>query len=219
MPPHKHENSSGTAYENYLRIPELLRLQEPRYAGPAESVRSSELFFIVVHQSAELLLTQLVHDLRTASREACRTPSGRPEAEQRLRRCIGLVRLQEHHVEVLEHLPRQHFLAFREELGAASASGSAQFAEVFALLAADGEVQKLHRPGIRGGAALTSLVAELEEAVRCWQLAHLALVQRMLGDRAGTGGSSGVAWLRSRLLPAGRSPARTGRAGQRTRSA
>ncbi|MFI7241342.1 tryptophan 2,3-dioxygenase family protein [Streptomyces qinglanensis] len=218
MPCHKNENSSGNAYESYLRIPDLLRLQEPRYAGRQESVRSSELFFIVVHQSAELLLTQLVHDLRTAFREGCRTPSGRPEAEQRLRRCIGLVRLQRSHVEVLEHLPRQHFLTFREELGAASASGSAQFAEVFALLAADGERQKLHRPGI-GGGALTSLTAELEEEVRRWQLAHLALVQRMLGDRAGTGGSSGVAWLRSRLLPARRSPAPAGRAGQRTRSA
>jgi mandelamide amidase len=35
--------------------------------------------------------------------------------------------------------------------------------------------------------------------VRSWQRAHIALVQRMIGLAPGTGGTAGVAWLRSRV--------------------
>ena len=46
-------------YGSYLRVPELLALQQPRSRPP----HPEELHFIVVHQALELWMKLLLHDL------------------------------------------------------------------------------------------------------------------------------------------------------------
>lgn len=201
--------SPKNEYEAYLKLPELLSLQQPRSHWLATDVQASEMFFIVVHQSAELLLKQVVDDLNAVARSGEDGVRDWAATDARLVRSIGLISLLTRHVEImLEHLPREHFLAFRDLLGAASAGGSVQFAEVFALFGTDGEPGALrYGPGRSGRDAppiaedLRSRLQGLEQTLRRWQLAHIALVEWMIGDTTGTGGTAGAAWLRSRLLP------------------
>jgi tryptophan 2,3-dioxygenase len=195
-------------YEQYLRLPELLKLQHPRARHLGEAVRASESFFIVVHQSAELLLRQLLIDLEAAVRDCERGTREWSDTEAGLRRAAAVMRMLREHVETLDHLPRTHFLAFRELLGTASAGESVQFARVFALLGADGPPGASARgpePGKTEGRAVPrSVTAGFEDVrreLRRWQEAHIALVERLIGEAEGTGGTAGVSWLRSRLLP------------------
>ncbi|MEV0323027.1 tryptophan 2,3-dioxygenase family protein [Streptomyces sp. NPDC050658] len=189
-------------YERYVRIPELLDLQHPRSSALEEEVRASELFFIVVHQSAEVLLRQVIDDLRAVAK----TPGEWGAVEARLLRAVALVGLLRKHLDVLDHLPREHFLAFREQLGTASASGSSQFAEVFALLGVDGRPCVLRQALNGAGTAIPEHVTKALDALVLeaggWQADHVALVKRMIGELLpGTAGTEGVAWLRSRILP------------------
>ena len=48
----------AVTYANYLKIDELLRLQEPRSQGPEHD----ELLFIVIHQVYELWFRLLLHE-------------------------------------------------------------------------------------------------------------------------------------------------------------
>ncbi|GAA0319993.1 hypothetical protein GCM10010151_07100 [Actinoallomurus spadix] len=196
------------AYSDYLNLSELLTLQQPRTGIQDGAVRASEHFFIVVHQSAELLLTQVIDDLRTVLRDCDAHQPDLADAETRLRRACGVVDLICRHVQVLEHLPREHFLAFRDRLGRARAGGSEQFAELFALAGAGGERSLLavaiDRAVPWGGAQAEQVREALESLgreLRRWQLTHVALVERMIGDEPGTAGSAGAAWLRSRIGP------------------
>jgi tryptophan 2,3-dioxygenase len=43
-------------------------------------------------------------------------------------------------------------------------------------------------------------LVDLDEGVQEWRYRHVKMVERTIGDRRGTGGSSGVAYLRSTLL-------------------
>ncbi|MEV5646284.1 tryptophan 2,3-dioxygenase family protein [Streptomyces flaveolus] len=213
-----------SAYAMYLRLPELLSLQHPR-SGSQEEIRASENFFIVVHQSAELLAQQVIVDLRAVVHASEHNPCDWVSAESRLSRAIGLLRFLRQHLTVLDHLPREHFHAFREKLGTASGHQSEQFAKIFAML---GRSEESHHPtpmfaalgggenagwsmsepgdGGESGGGVPTLVMErlaaLQEAVNSWRAAHITLVQRMLGDAPGTGGTAGAAWLQSRLVSA-----------------
>ena len=46
-------------YQTYLKVDELLRLQEPRSDGPEHD----ELLFIVIHQVYELWFKEVLHEL------------------------------------------------------------------------------------------------------------------------------------------------------------
>ncbi|MFD1831351.1 tryptophan 2,3-dioxygenase family protein [Streptomyces desertarenae] len=195
-------------YEQYLHLPELLRLQHPRAGELGEAVGASETFFIVVHQSAELLLRQLLVDLGAAVRACERGAREWSDTETGLRRAAAVMRMLREHVETLDHLPRAHFLAFREFLGTASAGESVQFAKVFALFGAGGPLGAPAREPGRGSAggravpeSVTAGFEEVRRELRRWQEAHITLVERLIGDAKGTGGTDGVSWLRSRLLP------------------
>ncbi|MEU9555169.1 tryptophan 2,3-dioxygenase family protein [Streptomyces fumanus] len=187
-----------SAYARYLMLPELLRLQHPRSGSQEDDVRASENFFIVVHQSAELLAQQTIIDLEAVVRAGEQSRCDWAGVESRLNRALGLMEFLRHHLTVLEHLPREHFLAFRERLGTASGHQSEQFATIFAVLDGrdDGE------PGGGVPAFVTERLAALRQAVHDWRAAHIALVRRMIGDAPGTGGTAGAAWLRSRQVPA-----------------
>jgi tryptophan 2,3-dioxygenase len=208
-----------SAYATYLRLPELLSLQHPRSGSP-EEIRASENFFIVVHQSAELLAQQVIVDLGAVADASENNPYDWVSTESRLSRAIGLLRFLRQHLAVLEHLPREHFHAFREKLGTASGHQSEQFAKIFAMLgrikesyhpspvfAAFGKGEKagMSKPGdgVESGGGVPTFILErlaaLQQGVNSWRAAHITLVQRMIGNAPGTGGTEGATWLQSCL--------------------
>jgi tryptophan 2,3-dioxygenase len=60
---------------------------------------------------------------------------------------------------------------------------------LLAVYAADGEP-----------AQVCERLVDLDEGVQEWRYRHVKMVERTIGDRRGTGGSTGVSYLRSTLL-------------------
>jgi tryptophan 2,3-dioxygenase len=109
-------------YENYLRVPDLLRLQQPLSAAP------DELHFIVVHQAMELWFKLLADDLRAVVRLL---DEGRlTECCTRLRRVNDTMAVLLAQLRTLRSLPPAGFHAFRGMLDGASGLQSEQFREL-----------------------------------------------------------------------------------------
>jgi len=141
-------------YGRYLKVPELLSLQQllsrPRH--------HDELLFIVIHQVYELWFKQVLHEIDAAA--ALLTRDRVVEGTRLLRRVVEIQRLLIHQVRILETMRPQDFLGFRALLNPASGFQSLQFRELeFAL--------GLKRPELlkaldSEGEALAALQARLE---------------------------------------------------------
>src|SRR5438094_6521770 len=115
------------SYGTYLRVPELLQLQELLSDPPAHD----ELLFIVVHQAYELWFREPVFELETArDRMFAHDVTGTIHL---LRRVHEIERLLVEQVSVLETMSPQDFLAFRTKLAPASGFQSVQFREIEAI--------------------------------------------------------------------------------------
>ncbi|MFB7896258.1 tryptophan 2,3-dioxygenase family protein [Streptomyces xiamenensis] len=170
-------------YATYLRLDELLSLQQPLTPVEQRDVSDSERLFIVVHQASETLLSQVLVDLRHIDAGQCEPAC----YAHRSNRATRLIDALEGQLTLLRGtLRREEFLAFRDRFGTASGLQSEQFRELFTLtrrLAADG----------------TGPYERLGGAVRRWRRTHLELVGHMLGDAPGSGDTSGAAFLAARL--------------------
>jgi len=51
-------------------------------------------------------------------------------------------------------------------------------------------------------AQVTERLVDLDEGVQEWRYRHVKMVERTIGDKAGTGGSSGSTYLWTTLSPA-----------------
>lgn len=195
-----------TPYACYLRLPDLLDLQQPRTPAERTAQWAHERFFITVHQSAELLAGQALVDLHRAAEQA--QAGDDREAATALRRVTALVAILEQHLTLLDHLEPDSFASFRPLLDNASGAQSSQFAELFQRIAA---ADLLGPPSDTLPAQqplAASALQALRGAVALWQTRHLLLVERMIGDQPGTGGTSGLAHLRDQIdLPPRRRPA------------
>ncbi|MGW0468230.1 tryptophan 2,3-dioxygenase family protein [Streptomyces sp. NPDC003027] len=191
-----------TPYACYLQLPDLLHLQQPRTPDDQSEQWADEHLFIAVHQSAELLASQALVDLRKASQLA---RAGRePRAVTALRRVTAVICVLEDHLALLDHLTPESFASFRPLLDNASGAQSHQFTELFQQITAPDRLCSSTRdPGATPPANGTrSMAAEwraLRAAVTRWRTKHLLLVERMIGDQAGSGGTSGLAYLRSQI--------------------
>jgi tryptophan 2,3-dioxygenase len=111
-------------YGSYLRIPELLALQQPRSRPP----HPEELHFIVVHQALELWMKLTLHDLERVIGLLDQ------DAFPRVLALLGRVnRTLEHGLDQmrsLHTLPPWDLQQFRSYLGTASGSQSVQFREL-----------------------------------------------------------------------------------------
>lgn len=110
-------------YSNYLHVPELLSLQEPRSDPP----QHDELLFIVIHQTYELWFKQLLHEIDRAKRlmsggRLFRTIS----TFKRMRTIMKSLVAQ---LDILETMTPVSFAAFRDRLETASGFQSTQFRE------------------------------------------------------------------------------------------
>ena len=230
-------------YGSYLKIPELLSLQELRSDPPVHD----EMLFIVVHQAYELWFKQLLFELE-ATRDAMF--QDRSEiARHLLARVRTIERVLIEHIEVLQTMTPQDFLEFRAGLTPASGFQSAQFRELEFVsglkdsrflddLAAspdererlarrldeptlwDGFVAMMATHGFpmpddeaeRRAASLVAMAQERgevfavseglldhDETLAQWRYRHVLMVEREIGAKRGTGGSSGVSYLRSTL--------------------
>ncbi len=150
-------------YSSYLKIPELLELQQPQSKPP----HHDELLFILVHQTYELWFKELLHDLDAVVanlRRSGEVPQSRDdvyEAARLLRRCTEVMRVLVEQFTILETMLPTHFLAFRGLLEPASGFQSEQFREIeFLCGLKDEKMLRYHRPTPE---AYASLKRRLEE--------------------------------------------------------
>jgi tryptophan 2,3-dioxygenase len=199
-------------YASYLALDEVLGAQRPR------TDEHDEHLFIVVHQVYELWFKQLLHELGHLR--------GRLEAGDTspalhtLRRMLTILKVAVAQIDVLETMTPRQFSGFRARLDTASGFQSAQFRRLESELGAGlwgSFLAYLATAGYAGAPEEDALVAvyaadgaaamvaerlvDLDEGLQEWRYRHVKMVERTIGDRSGTGGSSGVAYLRTTLVP------------------
>jgi tryptophan 2,3-dioxygenase len=227
------EEGRRLSYGSYLRIPELLNLQE------GLSHEHDELLFIVSHQVYELWFKVVLDEL-----EATRGRIDSDDiffARHHLRRVHVIERLLVEQIEVLETMSPQDFLAFRSQLAPASGFQSVQFREIefvsglkepkyltriegspeemgrlqrrldersladafHALVERRGRptLLEIFRDRERYGDLfdLCEVMLDHDESFAHWRARHVLMVERQIGSKPGTGGSSGAQYLRSTL--------------------
>ncbi len=244
-------------YESYLKIPDLLGLQEVM----SEPAHPDEMFFIIIHQSAELWFRLVLHETETLISAFRRGSVSR--AIKVLKRIREVLALQVKQIKLLSTLTPVEFAGFRDRLRPASGFQSVQFRKMeftyglrnqfflkffetrpevvtdFQNLLKQPSVydeflQALKNAGYPVPASalrseydqawepnseLVEVLAEVyrnpkdnyhwvllfetmidvDEQFSLWRSSHLLMVQRAIGDQAGTGGSAGYNFLQSRL--------------------
>lgn len=232
------------SYGSYLKVDELLALQEPL----SRPRHHDEMLFIIIHQVYELWFKQLLHELDGAA--LALDGDDLLRVGKHFRRIHTIQRLLEQQVDILETMTPQEFNQFRDKLNPASGFQSVQFRELeFACGVRRTELLKLielddaqrarlearlQAPSLydrvkallrrRGFAAdsseqllesyrriysnevanndlylLLEELIEFDERFLLWRGRHVRMVERMIGHKQGTGGSSGARYLESTL--------------------
>ncbi|MFV1989477.1 MAG: tryptophan 2,3-dioxygenase [Acidimicrobiales bacterium] len=115
-------------YNSYLKIDELLELQERRSEGPEHD----EMLFIIIHQVYELWFKQVLHE---ADLLAVHIREGRPsKGAHQLKRILKILKTLVSQLDVLETMTPLEFMSFRSFLANSSGFQSAQFRELEYLL-------------------------------------------------------------------------------------
>lgn len=209
--------AQGVTYADYLALDRILDAQRPiapEDLGPG--VHAAEYFFITVHQAFELWLKQELLDLDCAV-AALSPPDDDPElALDHLQRVAAIQRLLYQHMVLFDHLSPRSFLAFRPYLGEASGSESKQYRDVERALGLRGAggspiygvftaalertgltLETLYRNPSRGGVLyrLAELLVDISEGFWLLTAAHVRIAERTIGQKPGTGGTSGVEYL------------------------
>ncbi|MBI4266518.1 MAG: tryptophan 2,3-dioxygenase [Acidobacteria bacterium] len=248
------DTTAAVTYGSYLKIDELLSLQQPRSAGPEHD----EMLFIIIHQVYELWFKELLHELDHVVRLLTADETHR--AQHTLKRILTILKVMVAQLDILETMTPLEFLSFRQRLEAASGFQSDQFRQIEFLLGVKYEAAIARFPdGSRARAALQRRLAEptlwdgflrylsregygvpsaplardvtrptepsadiqrllidvyrtdaknaelcerlvdLDEGMQEWRYRHVKMVERTIGTKSGTGGSSGAAYLRTTL--------------------
>jgi len=244
-------------YDSYLKVPDLLSLQQPVTVPPEHD----EMLFIIIHQVYELWFKQILHEMEPA---ATMLKENRVMPFLRTLKRVGVIQnILTAQVEILESMTPTDFNRFRDNLNPASGFQSHQFRLVeFRLGAKDPAYLKFFRSQPESLARLEQALAEatvydhvlrmlarrgfaipkevlerdvsqpytphdgvteallkvyveadqhydlymtlealidMDERFMLWRYRHVAMVERMIGTRRGTGGSSGVKYLTQTL--------------------
>ena len=124
------DTSAAVTYGSYLKIDELLSLQQPRSEGPEHD----ELLFIVIHQVYELWFKELLHEFDRVA--ALLTADESHRAQHTLKRALTILKVMVAQLDILETMTPLEFLSFRARLEAASGFQSDQFRQLEFLLGA-----------------------------------------------------------------------------------
>jgi tryptophan 2,3-dioxygenase len=247
------EFDSALTYTSYLKVNELLQLQEPLSDGPEHD----ELLFIVIHQTYELWFKQLIHEIVGAQKALeCGDSFISLAILGRIRTILKICVSQ---VDILETMTPLQFNSFRGRLESSSGFQSAQFRKVEALFGRRDLRMASHLPvqeqseiaslasgrslwdsllaylGQRGhdvpheflerdfneayqpneaiqsvllsvhrqdpeSAMVCERLLDIDEGLQEWRYRHVKMVERTIGRKSGTGGSSGVGYLSSTLF-------------------
>ena len=118
----------AATYASYLKIDELLSLQQPRSSGPEHD----ETLFIIIHQVYELWFKELLHEFDRVMQLLEADESHR--SQHTLKRILTILKVMVAQLDILETMTPLEFLSFRERLDAASGFQSDQFRQIeFAL--------------------------------------------------------------------------------------
>ncbi len=247
--------SKPLTYAHYLKLRELLALQQPLSEGPEHD----EMLFIVIHQVYELWFKELLHEFDYLMDRFGAGDS--VTALHTFKRILTILKLLVAQIDVLETMTPLEFLSFRDRLEAASGFESHQFRELEFVLgqkarrhvdrfpedsqerraleqrfaapslwdvflrylagegfevpanalsrdpetpvAADEGVQKILVEVYRGDSKnlqICERLVDLDEGLQEWRYRHVKMVQRTIGTKGGTGGSSGAEYLASTLF-------------------
>ena len=240
---------AAVTYGSYLKLDELLSLQQPRSEGPEHD----ELLFIVIHQVYELWFKELLHEFDRVRRLLETDEPHR--AQHTLKRILTILKVMVAQLDILETMTPLEFLSFRKRLEAASGFQSDQFRQIEFLLGKkseqaiqrfpegsraraalrrrfqeptlwDGFLLYLAREGYQvvaeaasgedgvgnvqpilidiyrrdaKNAELCERLVDLDEGLQEWRYRHVKMVERTIGVKPGTGGSSGAAYLRETI--------------------
>lgn len=114
----------GVRYLAYLRLEELLALQEPVSEGPEHD----ELLFIISHQVSELWFKQMLHELRLL--QLAMENGHAPIVVRTLRRLRTIVATLTAQIDVLETMSPVSFPSLRQRIETAGGVQSVQFREL-----------------------------------------------------------------------------------------
>jgi tryptophan 2,3-dioxygenase len=115
-------------YSSYLRVDDLLNLQQPRSEGPEHD----EMLFIVIHQVYELWFKEILHEIDRVMRLLEGNEAHR--AQHTLKRILTILKVLVAQLDILETMTPLEFMSFRARLEAASGFQSDQFRQLeFAL--------------------------------------------------------------------------------------
>jgi tryptophan 2,3-dioxygenase len=235
---------AGMTYADYLKLDQLLSAQQPL------SDLHDETLFIVIHQTMELWMKEMLHELELAiSLVKADRFAEAYKAMARISRIQAVMTLS---WDVLSTLTPVDYLKFRSVLGTSSGFQSAQFHEIefrlglkepnfvnhydegskerAALEKALGEPSlreashaALERAGFDLGDGSIEAVArawlevyrdaerwfdlyelaeklvDIDDALAAWRHKHVLTVERIIGNKTGTGGSAGAPYLRKTL--------------------
>lgn len=140
-------------YSSYLKIEQLLDLQEPVSKGPEHD----ETLFIVIHQVYELWFKQINHEVDYACKllEADQAE----DALAILKRILTVLKIMVAQVDILETMTPVSFSSFRSRLESASGFQSAQFREFEFRLGMKKRAMVEHHPADSpGGRRLRDLI-------------------------------------------------------------
>ena len=125
-------------YHDYLQLDKILNSQFPE-SEKRQLPAHDEMLFIVIHQAYELWFKQLHHEVDSVAaimgKPAMNDNS--PELQtvvHRLSRCVTILRVLVHQIDIMETMTPMDFLDFRDMLRPASGFQSWQFKELEAKL-------------------------------------------------------------------------------------
>src|SRR4051812_10928176 len=122
--PTDYGKNSPLTYNEYLRVPELLKLQTTL----SDPTSHDELLFIIIHQTYELWFKQVLHELDAT---VTWMHEGRAfRVNHSLRAVIAIEKVMVTQIHILESMAQIGFLEFRDKLNPASGFQSMQFREL-----------------------------------------------------------------------------------------
>ncbi len=119
-------------YSSYLKLDELLALQQPR---PGE-LEHDETLFVIIHQIYELWFKEVLHELDYLQKLL--RANDTPLAGATLKRILTILKTLVAQIDVLETITPLNFLAFRDRLESGSGFQSHQFREIEFMLGKKG---------------------------------------------------------------------------------
>jgi tryptophan 2,3-dioxygenase len=149
----------AATYGSYLKIDELLSLQQPRSSAPEHD----ETLFIIIHQVYELWFKELLHEF---DRVMQLLEADEPHRSQHtLKRILTILKVMVAQLDILETMTPLEFLSFRERLDAASGFQSDQFRQIEFLLGMKSE-QAIQR--FAGGSRARAALERRYHAATVW---------------------------------------------------